>query len=244
MPAHEHVTFERVMAAMLEARGVIPGPNGEWVRSTTFAGPNLVTDEQLRFINERRGEHEIEGLQKYQWVENLAEAVRTLDQDGEAAPWPFMSVFWIRLHGIIAELRAGWIADFRGMGIDPATYAPNPGSPLTLGLETFRRIEAIRQQFTDDELIYADYRRQTEGHPTQSQYSVRWSHGNGGQVLDRRGIPALGGREFTVAEMDAAVRRVLAAHPSEPAIAVAFARKIREPLGPLVEILRRDNARA
>lgn len=233
-------SYEEVLMRMLEARGVTVSAGGEWVRSPTFSGPNPVTDEQLRFFRERQGDHDIEGRLKCQWVENLAELVQTLAHDGEVAPWPFMSVFWTRVHGVISEMRSDWLTNFRQWGVDPATRVPNPGSPLELALETFRRIEAVRDQLTEDELIYADYRRQTEGHPTQSSYSVRWSRGNGGQVVDRRGIPSLG-REFTVAELDAAVRRVLHAHRvNEPAIAVAFARKVRERLAPLVETMRRS----
>jgi len=64
-------------------------------------------------------------------------------------------------------------------------------------------------------------------------------------VNDRRKIATVG-RDFTVDELDAAVRRVFAQYPkvngrpNEAAIAVALVRKVREPLRPVLAIMRRD----
>ena len=67
------------------------------------------------------------------------------------------------------------------------------------------------------------------------------------QVNDKRGITTVGKKtkEFTTAELDAAVRRVLAPYtlngrPNEWAIATAFARKVRAAIGPLVDVIRRS----
>jgi hypothetical protein len=98
----------------------------------------------------------------------------------------------------------------------------------------WRAIEPVRRAFTDDELIYADYRRHTEGHPTQRSYDVRM---NGGRINDRHGVPALG-REFNVTELEAAIVRVLEAYPNEAAIAVAFARRIGTLMPTLVAVMR------
>jgi hypothetical protein len=146
-------------------------------------------------------------------------------------------MFWVRLHGVLADLRSDWLALFRSVEVDPSTFVPNPRSLLALAVTTFRCIEAIRLAFTEDELVYADYRRHTEGHPTQKSYDVRWSQ-RGGVVVDKKGMPSLG-RELTVQELDTAVRRVLKAHSGEPAIAIAFAKRIRALLPPLVEAMRR-----
>jgi hypothetical protein len=129
------------------------------------------------------------------------------------------------------------------LGLDRATYAANAGSLLALELEKFRCIEAIRHCFTEDELIYADYLRQTHGHPTQDAYDVRWSNANGGQVNDRRAISTIG-REFTVAELAEAIRRVLDANRvngrvDERMIATRFAERVRSTIDPLVTVIRR-----
>jgi hypothetical protein len=229
--------FQRGLLQALAQRGVTMGPNGVFERIPGFDGPHSTT-AQLRFLNERRN-HDVNGRLKLQWAQQLAEAAEVLDEQGEAAPWAFRTAFWIRLHGVISDLRSDCLGSFRKLEIDPTTFVANPRSLLALQLEHFRCIEAVRQRFSDDELIYADYLRQTNGHPTQEQYDVRWSNANGGQVNDRRRISTIGW-EFTVAELDAAVRRVLQANAvNEYAIARAFARRIRVSLVPLLDVMRR-----
>jgi hypothetical protein len=171
----------------------------------------------------------------------MEQVVQTLVRDGEAAAWPFMALFWVRLHGVLVDLRSEMLGLFQFLGVDPPSHVPNAGSLLELAIENSRRIEGVRQSLTEDELIYADYRRHTESHPTQSAYNVRWSK-KGGMVVDRHRVHSLD-REFSVAELDEAVRRVLAAHANEPAIAVALARKLEQPLRLLAAVMRRGFGR-
>lgn len=237
-------TLEQALFYMLADRGVTVDPDGKMVRIAGYSGPNPMSDAQIRFFNERRGEHDIEGRLRCYWVNDLAEMAEALDVQGEAAPWPYRTAFWIRLHGVLHDERQALVQAFRKWGVDPAARVANPGSLLAFALEKFRCIEAVRTAFSEDELIYADYLRQTNGHPTQAQYAVRWSDANGGQVNDRRKISTVG-REFTTAELDAAVRRVLAAHavngrPNEHRIATVFAHRVRGVIAPLVDVMRRS----
>jgi hypothetical protein len=232
--------YDQAVLRVLAARGIVLGADGQWERAANYTGPNPPTEAQIRFMNESAGQPETNSRLVCQWVENLAQIVETLDRDGEQAAWPYMAVFWLRLHGLLTEVRANYTQTFQTMEIDPATYVPNKGSVLEYVIAAWRRIEPVREAFTDDELIYADYRRHTEGHPTQRSYDVRMNRA--GQINDRHGVPSLG-REFTVAELDAAILRVLAAHTNEHAVAVAFARRIRDLMPPLVAVMRRGIGR-
>jgi hypothetical protein len=183
-------------------------------------------------------------MQRY-WVEDLAGIAGDLGQRGMGAPWPWRTAFWIRLHGVISDLRTDALETFRSIDIDPATYGPAAGSLGAMLLEKYRCIEAIRQQFSEDELIYADYLRQTNGHPRQRGYDVRWSNANGGQVNDRRAISTIG-REFTVTELTEAIRRVLFANTvdgriNEDAIAARFAERVAAVIQPLVAVMQRSS---
>jgi hypothetical protein len=229
------MNFDRELLRILNARGIVVGPNGEWVRSPTYAGSTPPTDEHIRYLNASAHQPDTNARLKRQWIESFWELVQALHH--ETPPGPFLGMFWIRLHGVLCDLRSEWLKLFQSVGVNPATHVPNNASLLEIALSSFRAMEAIRQALSEDELIYADYRRHTECHPTQSSYDVRWSQRAGG-ILERHGVPALG-REYTVTELDAAIRRVLAAHPTEAAIAVAFARRIQPLVPPLVEVTRR-----
>jgi hypothetical protein len=238
------MSFNDELIRALAAKGIVIGPEGKWIRDSMFSGTNAATDEQIRFINgsAERQQSDTNARLNCHWVENLGEVVEVLNRDGEAAPWPFTSVFWTRLHGVLVDLRQEELASFRSLGVDPVTHTAPATSPLEVALTTFRCIEALRSTLTDDELIYADYRRQTEGHPTQRSYDVRWSQNKGG-IVDSRRVPSLE-REYTVEELDAALRRVIREYPNEAAIAVAIGRKIRGALRPLVAVMRRGASTA
>lgn len=228
---------------LLESKGVTIGPDGQMIRAPGYTGPTHIADELLRYFNEKAPDYDIDARLRCYWVNDLAEVSAALGTQGDNAPWPFRTAFWIRLHGVLNELRTECLETFRRADIDPTTHTANRGSLLALELEKYRCIEVVRQQFSEDELVYADYLRQTNGHPTQAQYAVRWSNANGGQINDRRRISTVG-REFTVAELDAAVRRVLAAftvngRPNEWAVATNFAQRVHPVMPPLVAIMRR-----
>lgn len=228
--------YDRELLRVLASRGIVLGPDGTWQRDPQYTGPNLPTDAALRYLNEggARKQHDTNARLRCQWVENLAHVVEALGREGERAEWPYMAVFWLRLHGLLTEIRFGHTTALQTAGIDPDTYIPNRGSLLEYAIAEWRAIDPVRREFTDDELIYADYRRHTEGHPTQRSYDVRMSNG---QINDRHGVPSLA-REFTVAELDAAIVRVLSAYPSENSIAVTFARRVRRFMPPLVAVMR------
>jgi hypothetical protein len=236
--------MEELLLHILAEKGLTVDRKGRLVRSASSTAPGEITDEQIRYCNERRGSHDVEARQRYNWVANLAQVVDKIAQSGEAADWPYLSLFWMRLHGLIAEMRSDWLDSLRAMGIDPSTYTPSRGSLLAGRIELLRAIDAVVAALSEDERIYADYRRQTEGHPTQDSYAVRWNKQKA-KINDRRTIPTIG-RQFAVAELDAAVRRVFAQYrhasgrSKEDAIAVAFARKVQEPLQLVLAIMRRD----
>jgi hypothetical protein len=104
-----------------------------------------------------------------QWVQNLAQ-VEILATEGDRAEWAYVAVFWVRLHGLPSELRSQYTGFLRLLKIDPVAQAALPGGVLAHMLAVSRCIEPVRHAFNDDELIYGDYRRYTECHPTQASY--------------------------------------------------------------------------
>lgn len=227
--------FEREVMRLLAARGVTLDANGSWVREGgDLAQP--VTDDQIRFLNESGPKNTINAPLKLQWVENFSQVVAVLVQEGVTAPWPYQAMFWIRLHGILVDLWKELHESFRVFDVDPKSGQQHSGSYLDLAFQVFSAIEQLKSALTPDELVYADYRRHTEAHPTQKSYDVRWSSKKSG-IVDTREVPTLG-REFSVAELSEMTRRVLTAHPNEPSIAVAFARRVQGPTVALLTAVR------
>jgi len=221
------------LPSILARKGIIQDPSGDWTRDPGYSGSELVTDEALRWLNEcfvrrnRRGQNDYNSQLKLHWVQDFCKLIIALDAD-EKVPWPFISMFWVRLHGIVDELRVEVEANrrfFSDNGLDH-------GVAFDVVIRMHDSIERIISTFTEDELIYADYRRLREAHVTQSSYDVRWSKK---KVLDRRGVSALDRKEYSVDELDAAIARVARTYPNDQAIAVAFARRLRLPTVSLLE---------
>ena len=230
--------FWTKVAETLAAKGVVLREDAAAVRDPRHAGDAMVTDEQLRLLNETLQNGWIDAGLKHQWVENFAQVVDVLVAQGEAAPWPYATVFWLRLYGILVELR-GWlrsIEDLVRSASEGQTAAPAAGSALDLAFRVARAADDLRAVLTDDELIYADYRRQTEAHPVQSAYRLQ-PRKQKPCLKETSRIPTLG-REETVENLDAAIDRVLRRHSSEAAIACAFAARMQRATHALVSAYR------
>lgn len=222
--------YEHWLVVALSNRGFIQNPHGEWIQRPGYNGSEPVTAEQLRFLNEyfnrshQRDQTTINSRLKYNWVENFREVVRVLCAEGDQAPWPFKSLFWIRLHEIVSELRTE-VSNSLRIHADATGGHPAPeGSLMGLLTKVHDAVERIVPILSEDEWIYVDCRRHTECHMTQKSYDFRWST-RSSKLVDRHGVPVLN-KEFSVAELDSAVGRVLQSYPNEAAIAVAFARRL------------------
>ncbi len=227
----------------LAARGIVRDSSGQWVyvaEAVPDATPEQarVAGQQVEFLNraEARQQHEMHGRMRSQWVESLLEYVDVINRDGTHVRAADVALFGIRLHGLIGEMHAERRAWFNRIDVDPITRAVVPSSLLGRTLVAFRLTEAVRTRLTEDELIYADYRRLVDCHPTQASYDVRWSVA-GSRVADRRAVPSIG-REFTVDELSTACVRVLRGHANEHAVAIGFTGRIRNDLFALVEATR------
>lgn len=221
---------------LLAGRGVTIDPDGRWVRLPGFAGENRLSDEELRFFSQSSKRYELNAYLDTRWAIGLSEIVDVLDKHGGAAPWAFISLFWVRLHGVLSDIREGRTEFHRTLGIDPATHVPGRSS-ADFSVAALLAIEAMRSKFSDDELIYAEYRRHSESHPRQDAFELRWQGKSKKTLIDELSIKAVG-RTFSFAEMNAAMGRVMRPyHFDEGAIAVAYARRIRPLLPALVEAL-------
>jgi hypothetical protein len=216
-----------VLSALARS-GILQNADGKLYRSADLP-PDPDQDRRLAVTNEkrRRNQHTINARLERMWVKELHELIGDLVRDGSCSNWMVFSLFWIRLHGVLADLRKSTRETLAVFNVAPADWKVGR-SELDRPVLVFRAIEAIRTTFSEDELIYADYRRQDEAHPVQSAYDVRWSEKKKEAVLTNRIVTLDDDRQHkTVDEMDAAKTAVLFAHGiNEQAVAIAFARRM------------------
>lgn len=161
--------------------------------------------------------------QQLSWVGDLLALADSLIAAGlTPIPWPFLGMFWIRLHGVMTEL-----VEENRLGADIAATLNERQlirslSKFSLALFTDGR--AMLATLDEQEAVVADYLRQRSAHMRQDAYSLK-EMGNGA-VRDTRRIAHLE-KTFTIEDVDRMRADVLRTHGSEAAFAHHVAVKVR-----------------
>jgi hypothetical protein len=189
--------------------------------------PQLTLDQKLALQRNQayHGRHRVD-RQNALWVEetqNLADkAIREGLSPFEAA------MFWIRLFGVLHDLRGHWRRRAAEDDSEP------PQGELALG-DQLRTIAACSDELlnvlSEDERIFLEYRRDYEAHPVQDAYHIRVTP-KGLKTTRNFKLLDVASRELDEIEavMDRAVER-----DDDAAIARKLAAKIAAPLARLLE---------
>jgi uncharacterized protein (DUF1697 family) len=111
-----------------------------------------------------------------QWVQNLHSICEAL-REGRANPAGlFATVFWIRLYGVLVDLRSRYrkIAEAHQYSLELGKTNPH----VAASAEVFHACTAIHESLSDDELIYATFVRHTEAHVYQDSFEYEVERGN------------------------------------------------------------------
>jgi len=163
---------------------------------------------------------EIRAQQAFQWVRELVRVSSTVATQGAAAGADTITVFWVRLFGVLSEVGESYeyvckLADHCGASDEP----------LARDARVVRdALRAMRDSMDEDELIWLHYRRDCECHVWQESYALSRKK-NG--LKEKRVFGLLGDKELTVDEFDKRASAMLRKHGrSEAALAVHFAKLV------------------
>jgi hypothetical protein len=169
--------------------------------------------------------------QQLEWAEELFALVETLGRE-EDASWPVVRMFWVRLHGVFAELiEAHRTATEIAKTLSPDQLARNLSK---YSLAIFTACEGILASLDETEVVVADYLRQRAVHLRQSGYSVQSTKSG---VRDSRHIPHIA-KTFSIEDIDRRRDQVVATYGSEAVFARHVSRRVARPVGQLVHALR------
>lgn len=164
---------------------------------------------------------EVRTQQLLNWVHVLSLSTRVVAEGN--APQDSESAFWIRLHELLVS---GPIA-FKVLK-DIAHHDPHPAelSLIKRGVLVHDAIAELRGRFSEDQLIYIDYMRNTHAHIYQGGYQVQLIKKKGTAIglKDRREIKLIG-KSFDIEALRGAIYRVHSTNNTdESALAEEFAR--------------------
>jgi len=181
----------------------------------------------LRSTEERRAKRS--PLLEAQWVRVFASVTKEL-ADGTAQPAGlFVSVFWIRLYGVLTELRETHrtSAELRALVRDGGADHPW----LAAADDVFAACTAMHDALSDDELVYAAFARQVHAHVYQTGFELDIERCNPAQgqapTLRTKQMVRTVRRHIGVDEAHRIVAEVSARfHHDGRVVARAFAKKV------------------
>lgn len=156
------------------------------------------TDEGRKFIEATGPQSHRRGSATVRWVGELHDVVHHLTEEMQRPAWPYVGMFWVRLHDVVRELSKSYAL--------ARVAAKEPGRRRAVVYKAAAVADAadeIAKLLSEDELIAVDFLRQVNGHLFQSKYEVRWNHKTQ-SADDARGFQHLN----TKIPVDEALRRV------------------------------------
>lgn len=169
--------------------------------------------------------------QEWIWVQELASLVESLTSGGSPS-WLVVKLFWVRLHGVVTELRE---MHERGAAL-AATMTPEEiqKNYLKYILPIHQACCDILRALDEKEVVLVDYFRHRSCHLRQHSYALKLHKNN--NVGDARAINHLG-KSFSIEEIDRFRADLLARHGGIIGLGVHIAHKVQAPVARLYEAL-------
>jgi hypothetical protein len=171
---------------------------------------SLTPDQRSRLFKDIQETARVVGPQTAQWLrEAIRAATGVANGNRDLIP-----VFWIRTYGIMHDIRDKVVSQIE--------FGESVGAPPVTQLPVRNAIDNLIAEFSDDELVYVQYRRHVECHPYQNSYKIRISQRGLKESVSHHLID----KQMTVTETTDTIRRVLnPPEVDEERIAFTFAKR-------------------
>jgi hypothetical protein len=212
--------FDRAIRAELAKGGVRVQPDGSLVLDPSFQGQPKATQRELDYLNERQRTRSVLGRVQLSWVENLHHTVSRLVAGDSPDDFALRVVLYLRLHGLFVDFPKSNARIISAMGVGESP----PGSVAAKLRAVLDAIERMRSELTEDEQLYAEYRRHVDGHLWQSAYEPQWPAG--AKAPSTAFASKYTAAQYPFADVEKRIAAVLRRYRSESAIASDFARRL------------------
>lgn len=198
---------ERIVAAVMAHRGV------------TRESAERVVNSIAERSSKRNPELEA------QWTTTFHAVCQAL-VSGQARPIGlFVSVFWIRLYGVITDL---WSRSERAAELHDMLEAAGRQEPFLVAMAgVYSACNDVRESLTDDELVFAAFLRHVHAHVYQSGFEYSIEPGKPFANLRTKQMVRTTRRHVGIDEAHAIVNKICLTYSNDDsAVAVSFAQKI------------------
>jgi hypothetical protein len=184
---------------------------------------------RIKNFNERAPFRAVRDQQLWNWVASLVDVTDSIakaaEQRGTRDIKLLAPMLWLRLHGVLVEideslsLLRSLMEEKLATGTDPL-----PGSILADTRPLLHALDQLRKSLSEDELLWAEYRRHVEAHVWQEAYEPQWNKKRDApRELHRSKFTRQG---YTPEDLNRRLQAVLRTFGTETALTITFAAKL------------------
>jgi hypothetical protein len=151
--------LEEIVREDLARGGILIGRDGKLGLDPTFVGTPRATQEQLDAHNETQRQRSVLSQVLLGWARNLNATVGRIVAGDSTDACALYAVLYLRLHGLFADF--------------PKLFGGTLAKQSKAQQAVATAIEELRNVLTEDEQLWAEYRRHADGHLWQNAYSGR-----------------------------------------------------------------------
>lgn len=203
--------LEEIVREDLARGGILIGRDGKLGLDPAFLGTPRATQEQLDAHNETQRQRSVLSQVLLGWARNLNATIGRIVAGDSTDAWALYAVLYLRLHGMFVDF--------------PKLFGGTLAKQSKAQQAVARAIEDLRNVLTEDEQLWAEYRRHADGHLWQNAYERKgWK--KGGKPSKDYFESNYTGKKYSFADVNARTGSVVRRYGSEEAIAQDFARRL------------------
>ena len=203
--------FEEILREDLARGGILVGRDGKLGLDPMFVGTPRATQEQLDAHNETQRQRSVLSKVLLGWARNLDATTGRIVAGDSTDAWALHAALFMRLHGLFVDF--------------PKLFGGDLAERSTTARAVSEAIEQLRNVLTEDEQLWAEYRRHADGHLWQTGYERRvWAKGS--KPSKDHFESKYTGKKYSFADINERLAGVVRRYGSEAAIAEDFARRL------------------
>lgn len=227
--------FLQMLRAAVACRGLLIGDDGRFSADPDYRGANPPTPEHLEVLNSFAASNPRYAEVQRQWARDLLATIDRLIEGKSTDPEALRVVLFLRLRGLVVDFRNQYSVGAALLGNTQSV----PGSSLAWLANTLNAIDQLKNTLSEDEQLYAEYRRHVDAHIRQGAYNLQWNKKK--STVRREFDSAFTGKTYEVIDLNERIARTISSYGGdELKLAIDFAQRMHGPAAMLLVAIERQ----
>jgi hypothetical protein len=216
----------------LEPKGILVDDDGRLRVDPLYRGGAAPNPEFIECYNELSISSGLYSKVQQEWADDLVTTLGRLLVGRSSDPTALRAVMFLRIHGFAVDFRDQY-AIATSLVRD---RTPTPSSPLALATAALGAIDDLLATLSENEQLYAEYRRHVDAHIRQGAYNLQWNRKT--SAARRHFTSKFTRKTYDVGDLNERIGTTIAAHGSEMGLTLALAKRLLAPASELARAVR------